>query len=332
MPIQKIIEEIKTKSRSFWAFLKVYNPITKARLVKVGRFLRENRRSVAIMLPVLILVYYVVGGWATNKIDKNTAFLYPHTNDGLEVIDASAALIKREVDDHMWTANLPFIFPGYVLDNMPQFQKGIVKTVQLTVKEIADYDDDSSELQNAEKLLRYPGNIWLLSKTENLSLAPSSGAQYRKARKELLKYNQDLKAQGRPNDELLLEILTRFGKDSLKISAALEKQVREHGTDWTDFQADDVFYYNQGRLYGYYVIIKALGEDFKDEIVAADVYGKLTSILKTLEDSLRLDPLLIRNGQIDSVIAPNHLVALNYYTVKVHSQLQDFIAGLREEK
>lgn len=332
MPIQKIIEKFKTQTSGLTAFLRAHNPLTKNRLARAGRFLRKNWRSVAIMAPLLIFLYYTVGGWATDKIDKNTAFLYPRTPNGLEIVDASAALIKREVDDHMWTANLPFVFPGYVLDNMPQFQKGIIKTVHLTVKTLADYADNAAELESAEKLLSYPANIWLLSKTENLSLAPSSGAQYRKARQALLKYNESLNAGETLQPHLLLEILSELEADSRKISNSLEKQVREHGTDWVDFKADEVFYDCQGRLYGYYVILKALGTDFKEEIVAADVYGKLTSVLKTLEDSLRLEPLVIRNGQIDSLTAPNHLVAMNYYTVKVRSQLKDLIAGLMEER
>ena len=40
---------------------------------------------------------------------------------------------------------------------------------------------------------------------------------------------------------------------------------------------------------------------------------------KALEDAALLAPLIIRNGELDSLGAPNHLSVLGYYTLKAAS-------------
>lgn len=330
--MQNQIKKFRIRLSSWADFLKKQTSKAKYLLYKLFKLLQTYRRSIAIIVPFLIIVYYVLGSWATHNIDKRTDFSYIKTTNGLAVIDASAGLIKREVDDHMWTANLPFIFPGYVLDNMPQFQTGILRSVRVATQALAKANPKSEDLQEAQKLLKYPANIWLLSKTENLKIAPSSGAQYRKARKALLRFNEEYRKQGLFSEKNLSELLNSLNLENNKISSSLEKQVREFSQDWIDFKADDTFYYNQGRLYGYYIILKALSEDYSAEFVKAELYGELTSLLKTLEDALRLDPVIIRNGEIDSLTAPNHLITLNFYTVKAQNQLNKIIAALKKEQ
>ena len=41
----------------------------------------------------------------------------------------AADLIYRETEQNSWVANNPFFLPGYMLDNMPNFQKGIIYAI-----------------------------------------------------------------------------------------------------------------------------------------------------------------------------------------------------------
>ena len=76
-----------------------------------------------------------------------------------------AFIINREVSGKMWTPNLPFFFPSYFLDNMPNFQLGMISSVsclaQAMSQRLTRSIDDKREMHLAEaaKLLQYPGNV-----------------------------------------------------------------------------------------------------------------------------------------------------------------------------
>lgn len=314
------------------------NPINKEKILSLIIFLkrvcksafsyiRRSWKSIAVVVPVFLVLYYVIGGYVTNTIDKDTSVEIKSDDQGFDFVATGAFLIKREVDDHMWTPNLPFIFPGYVLDNMPSFQTGILHSVKTSVKSLSSvYETD--DINQALKLLKYPTNIWILSKGENLALAPSSGAQYRKARKEMLNFNKNTDFAASDNKKVFLSFLTAMEKDLKKITDNIENQVREFSVDWIDFRADNIFYLNQGKIYGHYILLKAASQDFKHLIIETKQYEKLTSLLKYLEDAIMLNPIIVRNGQIESITGSNHLMVLNYYIAKscyILNQIKDNI-------
>ncbi len=319
---------VKNKLQDVLNFLYEKNPLTKTRIEtffafikhifkSISAYVRRSWKSIAVVVPVFLVLYYMVGGYVTNTINKDINVEIKASNEGLDFVEAGAFLIKREVDDNMWTPNLPFVFPGYVLDNMPSFQTGVLHSVKTAVKSLSSVYD-TEEIKQALKLLKYPPNIWILSKGENLALAPSSGAQYRKARKELLSFNKNTGFAASDSKKILINILSAVEKDLNKISSKLENQVREHSSDWVDFNADEVFYLSQGKIYGHYVLLKAASRDFKHLIVESKQYEKLTSLFKSFEDAITLNPFIVRNGVVESVMAPNHLMSLNYYVIKAN--------------
>ncbi len=331
MPNKQQWETIKLRLTEVMEVMRRLNPITAERVAEFWEFIKRSWKSIAIILPVFLLLYYLVGSWATDKIDKSPLAEAAKPEKGLAVADSVAKLISREVDDHMWTPNLPIIFPGYVLDNMPQFQRGIIKALKNTTVTLSQ-SYDSPELLKATEFLKYPADVWLLSKTENLSLAPSSGAQYRKARKSLQRFNEAELKPRKSADEILLKLLTVINRDTGRIMNKLETEVREHSTDWFDNAADNVFYNAQGQMYAYYVVLKAMSADFKAQILNADQYENWTILTKTLEDGLALSPMIVRNGEADSVFAPNHLLILNGYAAKTRYRLNLIMAALQNSR
>lgn len=329
MPSRQSWETIKKFLATAIDFLRQHNPLTLQNLSAALTFMRKSWRSIAILLPVFLLVYYVAGSWATHNIDKSVISGITRPDKGLATAETIQNLLRREVDDNMWTPNLPIIFPGYILDNMPQYQSGILKSLK-TVVETLSRHYDSENLNKAAKLLNYPTNIWLLSKTENLALAPSSGAQYRKAYKLLNRFNNEPLLQKNDSNDVLIDTLHTILNNTNHILAELETQIREYSSNWTDNQADNVFYYNQGRIYGYYAIMKALSEDFKQQILDNGQYEAWTSVNKTLEDAFLLDPLIVRNGELSGSFSPNHLAILGYYTAKARTQLYQIMTALKK--
>lgn len=318
----KICKIYFEKSR---AALSRFWPVVRSGALAAAVFIRKSWKSLLVVVPLFLLLYYAVGSWATHNIDKNPGFKVATPEKGMALTSTVAALIKREVDDKMWTPNLPVIFPGYVLDDMPAYQTGILRSLRVMVRALAG-KYDSEDLNHAAEFLDYPPNIWLLSKTENLSLAPSSGAQYRKARKALLRFNNENIQAGVSDTAVLAGLLQAVEKGIGAEIAALEIHVRENSSDWTDNKADDVFYGSQGALYGYYILLNALAEDFKGQILDNGQYEAWTSACKTLENGFSLSPSVVRNGGPSSLLAPNHLLALAYYAAKAQYQISKMAA------
>ena len=99
----------------------------------------------------------------------------------------------------------------------------------------------------------------MFSAENKLLLAPSANIQYRKARRQLTDYNAQLSA-GRetfyrsPDD--LAYLLNKTRINLRKSSTLLEDHIREESSSWWDNKADNVFYYQQGKAYAYYLLLK----------------------------------------------------------------------------
>lgn len=304
---------------------------------RLRRLVNTWPRLILAALAGFIFLYYPLGALISENIDVNTDYEIAKHGNRSAAIDTMAFLIRREVYNKSWTPGLPFIFPAYMLDNMPAFQLGVMSSVSTLSKSFARRlnkdisEEEKSPLQNAAQLLQYPGTIWMFSPANRLVPAPSSNSQYRRARKQLQSYNQ-LLADGGAVFETTPQNLSYFLKnvktDLQKTAARLEAQIRENSSSFYDGKADDLFYYARGQLYSYYLLLKALGYDYKEIIVNRNIYQPWTSLLKTLENASQLSPLIVRNGELDSLTAPNHLAALVFFDNKAVITLQNMIAVL----
>ena len=89
---------------------------------------------------LLVLLYYVGGAIWVHKIDDDPSFgaetVVPESAS--RAVAVAADLIDREVNQNRWVANDPFFQPGYLLDNMPAYQTGIVSAVGRFTTELRD--------------------------------------------------------------------------------------------------------------------------------------------------------------------------------------------------
>ena len=184
----------------------------------------------------------------------------------------AAALIDREVNQNGWPANDPFFLPGSVLDNMPNYQTGIIQALGRFAVEMVDQigrtrgsSQADPDLDKAAGLLKYAPNVWIFDFSTSWAPTASSESQYRAARKALLAYNEKLmsnKAVFERRTDNLLSTLDRFAADIGSVSAIIDQQISDHSGDFVDFHADDVFYNAKGKLYAYALLFRALGRDF----------------------------------------------------------------------
>ncbi|PKQ03402.1 MAG: DUF2333 domain-containing protein, partial [Alphaproteobacteria bacterium HGW-Alphaproteobacteria-12] len=94
-----------------------------------------------IAILIIILLYYPIGMFLVSKVDDNPDFApaaADMTKGGSEAVAYAAGLIDREVNDNNWTANDPFFLPGSLLDNMPNYQQGVMSALARFGFELTD--------------------------------------------------------------------------------------------------------------------------------------------------------------------------------------------------
>ncbi|MBQ8785492.1 MAG: DUF2333 family protein [Alphaproteobacteria bacterium] len=279
----------------------------------------------------LILAYYPLGGKISENIDKTIDYDFSSVSaEQSQTVELAAYLINREVNENIWTANLPFFFPAYSLDNMPNFQTGIVQSLARVTKAISsqiqclENEKEIKEIKAAAKLLSYPSNVWLFHPDNKLKMAPSSSAQYKKARKKLKDFNVALKEEKCfwiRDKESLYKINKAVIKGLSKAITDIENEIREGSNRWTDTKADDVFYLNQGRVYAFMLILKKLGRDYKQVLMSEELYQDWTIATRALQNAVEMTPEIVVNGKIDDSLKPNHLMNLGYYIIKTENIL-----------
>ena len=274
-------------------------------------FLKKSWRSVIVFVPLFLVVYYIGGAFLSHKIDTDIHFT-SDAKKGYAVVQTAADLIERETDKNLYTPNLPFVFPAYILDDMPAFQNGIFISIQGVVDVLAEGNVEPN-ITKAKELLSYPPNVWLFSKTKDFKIALSSVAQYRKARRKSLEFNEHAEVS-----EIVLERITsKLSADLWNISEFLESQIKATAV----WKADDVFYEALGRLYADYLFLRVTANQNMPQTGLA---------LKALETALGLKPFFIRNGLLGHTVSTNHLLQLSYFALKAHTFLLDaYMSSIR---
>lgn len=330
---KKIFDKIKE-----YPYQKKFNSLKKLKLNKIilrgYRKITSSWRLFCSCFIGFLFIYYILGGLIVD--DTSVTFVYPQAkekNQKSEMVNAMAFLINREVDHKMWTPNLPFIFPAYILDNTPNFQIGVISAVRDTTGLLKNFSGHNAaqkeNLKKAYEYLQYSPYIWLLSQKSSFSIAPSANTQYRKARNELLKYNKEGVF---PISSLEFEkYLGRLSHSLQLLSNQNDNQITEHSDDWFDNKADDIFYRAKGFAFGYWQIAEAAGIDYKAVILQYNVYTEWTHLLASLQKTAEFRPTIVRNANPESSFSPNHLAIQNYYLKRAQAAALQILAQIRRE-
>lgn len=297
------------------------------------------KRGMGVLLFIIILLIPMSMVWV-NKIDDSpeidvSAYL-PETQQGLGASHAVAtaiALIERETVEHHWTPNDPIFFPGAWLDRMPAYQRGITAALSRFSIEMSDQigrnrgssriDED---LDTAAGLMKYPPDVWMWNPSVSLLPTASSEKQYRAAAKAFKHYNNRL-AKGdavfERRADNLQQTLERFASDIGSASAAIAERIDGKNRPYIDLDADELYYDIKGKMYAYYLLLKAMRYDFA-KVIAEKRVGQSWD---QMEDSMRagseVSNFFIFNNAPDSQILPNHLTAMGFYLLRARTQLKE---------
>ncbi len=301
-----------------------------------------GRRALAAIGLALILYYPFAMLWH-HKIDDDLDFAVPDSASvpgASQAVAMTAALIHREVDQNGWVANNPFFMPSAFLDNMPNYQMGMIGALARFSFELADQigrtrgsSQTDPDLQDASGLLQYSGTRWFWDPTVSLMPTAPSEDQYRKAREALLSYNRRLaagEAVFERRADNLQATLDRIALDIGSSSAALDTHIAQGRGRVIDMSADDLFYGIKGQMYGYYMVLKALRADFAPTINERSLQTAYDNMLQSFAQAVRLDPWVVVNGAPDSQFFPSHLAAQGFYLLRARTQLREITSILQK--
>ncbi len=302
------------------------------RMPNLGR----NWKHILSALFVFVALYYIVGMIWIHRIDDDLKFT-PNdgnqTTGGSRAVEVVAGLIDREINDHRWTSNDPFFMPTALLDNMPNYQQGIVSALARFSFELTDQigrtrgsSQTDTDLQNAAGLLQYAGDVWSWDLSVSILPTASSEKQYESARKSLVAYNERL-AEGRAvfekRGDNLLATLDRIALDIGSSTAVIDKHIAEHSGAYIDIAADDLFYGFKGQAYAYYMILDGLSQDYEGLIRERELGNAWKQMLGSFRSVVELDPYVISNAKTDGQLFPNHLAVQGFYILRARTQLRE---------
>ena len=302
------------------------------RLAGRGESARRWSFRGGIVLLVALLLYYPVGMVWIHHIDDDVKLAVDVKPNESRSVAVAATLIARETNRNRWTANDPFFLPAAALDNMPNFQQGIIYALSRFAIEMSDQigrvrgsSQVDKDLDTAAGLLKYPGDVWFFNFSTSIMPTAASEQQYRKAGRALKAYNERL-AQGEATFERradnLQTTLERIAADLGSASAVIDSQI-EDGAWFIDFDADDIFYQTKGRLYAYYELLAAFRQDFGQVIQERELGKAWDQMLESMRHAAVLDPFVIVNGDPEGQLLPSHLAAQGFYLLRARTQLKE---------
>lgn len=310
----------------------------------IKAWLRARWLPVAVVAAVLIFgLYYPVGMLIAHKVDDRLDYQVAATDmppGGSRTVAMAASLIDREVNRNGWVANDPFFMPGSMLDNMPNYQLGMIHAMGRFAFQLVDQigrtrgsSQTDRDLQEAAGLLQYSGTKWIFDFSTSLLPTAKSEEQYRKARSSLLAYNQRLSAgqavfERRADN--LQATLDRIALDIGSSAAALDRRIQEGSTAFLDWEGDDVFYSVKGQLYAYYMILRELKQDYPNLVRDREMGATWDQMLESFAAGASLKPLVVSNAKPDAVILPNHLASMGFYVERARTQIYEIINILQK--
>jgi hypothetical protein len=290
---------------------------------------------------VLLLLYYPVGALIIENIDDDPQFAPRNVAPGESRAVATAAeLVTREVDVNVWTPMMPFFMPSGLLDNMPNFQRGIMASLGRFSTELMDQlgrtrgsSQTDRDLEQARGYLNEQPNIWIWQPSVSLWPSATSAQKYRAGRDRLLAYNKRLaagQAVFERRSDNLQALIDRIALDVGSDSAVIDQHIIERSGDLFDARCDDIFYFNKGRLYATFLLLRELGVDFESLIRERQLNTAWNGTVETFRIAAELDPWVVWNGYPDGFLIPNHLAAQGFYLLRARTQLREISSILQK--
>ena len=304
---------------------------------------RLNKALLFGLAPIILIVtYFGIGGLMRHTIDTDTAFR-PGVADlppnGSVAVAMASGLLDREIRVHGWVPDDPWFYPTAWIDNMPSFQKGMRTMTLQFMLELKDQvartrgsGGTDPKLEAAFEELSYPPDRWWISASWP-PIRASSASQYKAAIADLRDYNQRVAggtALFERRSDSLNAALDRMALSLGAASAMLDRHVVAHQGGFWDRKADNLFYDVQGRAYAAHMILLGLQQDYAELIQQRQVGNVWSELMSSLDEVVRMDPIIVLNGKTGSTLVKNHLAEQGFALLRARTQLRELTAILQK--
>ena len=288
--------------------------------------LRGRGRIAVVVLLILVVFCVVVMVINSRKPQHHALEGLDTTVKGALFTKVNEMLVKEMADN--WLPNDIF-WPTALLDNMPNFQLGVLEVVRYNVRVLRD---NLSRMRTTDRL--DPSAEAAFTNLSNDPFKwwfPSAESKWKSALTQLEAYNRNLtsgKSHFYPRADNLVELLNQYlslmggvntrlinAPRDLKVALSIEDQKEKTAPaptvdiDIPWYQIDDNFYYAQGVAYALHESFRAIRMDFNEVLTDKNSVTLVDKILEIL-GRCYFEPLIVFNGDPDSIFA-NHSLNLS---------------------
>lgn len=299
-----------------------------------------TRRAALLRAPLwlggLVALWFGVGGMVAHRVDDDTAFRPEAPPAGAShAVAMASALIEREAVLYEWSANDPWFMPDSLLDNGPNFQRGLVAAVGRFTFEMVDQlgrvrgsSLADPDLERAAGFLQFPPDVWHFEPEKSWLPAVPSEDQYRAGGRALASYNARL-AQGQAvfdrRADSLAATVARVAADLGSQSAMIDAHLTRESGRVLNTHADDIFWQTKGRLYAYYLLLRELGRDFEPVIQERNLGTVWSQSLDSLREAASLHPVVVLDGAPAGTVFANHLAVQGFKLLRTLVKLNEVV-------
>jgi hypothetical protein len=84
-----------------------------------------------------------------------------------------------------------------------------------------------------------------------------------------------------------------------------------------------LFYATKGRLYAYYLLMRALQVDFANVIRERQLGNAWSQTVESFREAVALQPWVVVNGAPDAQFMPSHLASQGFFLLRARTQLRE---------
>lgn len=214
--------------------------------------------------------------------------------------------------------------PGYFLDNLPNFQLGVLQTVRHASRVLRD---NLTRQRTSERVHKDTDIAYSAYANDPLKWAfPSAEGVFGRGNAALLRFRDDLggRATFYPRADNLIQLLEPLISELGAVTALLLEARDGDKVGW--FEVDDNFYYAQGVGYAMYGIMGAVGSDFRQVLKDKNASEITGLIVRSLRAS-QFEPWFVANGSKDGIMA-NHSNNLKVYLDDARQKMKSLVSIL----
>lgn len=310
----------------------------------------RGKSSLRILIPLIIIALalftIIVMAINSRKPDRLVLENIDSKVKGSYFIKTNQALLDQMIEN--WLPNDIF-WPTVLLDNMPNFQIGVLEVVRYNTRVLRD---NLSRMRTTDKLDPHAEAVFTaLSNDPYKWWFPSAEGKWKLGNENLDTFYKDLltgDSHFYPRADNLAELLSQYTslmggvntrlinapRDIDKTISIEEKEAVSPGEDrMVDIDIpwhliDDNFYYAQGVAYALYESFKAIRVDFYDVLVDKNSVQLVDKIIEVL-GRCDFEPLIVFNGDPGSIFA-NHSMNLSGVFNDARQKINSLITSLKQ--